>query len=67
MRSQRAIRELERLAKALTFLRQVMGETKRESERGGGHAGDVSTLRAEVKTQVEELATLANSLGSGGK
>lgn len=67
VRSQRAIRELERLAKALTFVQHVMWETKKESERGGGHAGDVSTLRAKVRTQVQELAKLANSLGSEGK
>lgn len=64
VRRQRAIRELEQLAKALTFVRHVMEETKKESERGGGDAGDISKLRTEVKMHVEELAKLAKSFGS---
>lgn len=63
LRGQRAIREVNRLANALTFVKHVMDETKKEAERGGGSAGDVSELRAEVKKLVEELAKLAKSFG----
>ena len=66
VRNQSAIREVERLAKALRFVKFVMEETKKESERGGGQAGDVSALRTEVKTQVDEVAKLAKSLGLEG-
>jgi hypothetical protein len=66
LRGQRATREINRLAQALTFVKQVMDATKRESERGGGVAGDVSRLRTEVKSQVEEVAKLVNSLRREG-
>jgi hypothetical protein len=63
LRNQRVIREVDRLAKELTFAKYVMAETKKESERGGGDAGDISALRAEVKSHIEKLAKLVNSLG----
>jgi hypothetical protein len=66
LRVQRATRDINRLSRALTFVKQVMDETKKECERGGGVAGDVATLRGEVKSQVEEVADLANSLGRAG-
>jgi hypothetical protein len=66
LRGQRATRDINLLAQALRFAKQVMDETKEECERAGGIGGDVSTLRTEVKSQVEGLAKLANSLGSEG-
>jgi hypothetical protein len=63
LRSQRATREINRLARALIFIKQVMNETLQECERGRGVAGDVSALRAQVTSQVDELAELVRSLG----
>jgi hypothetical protein len=63
VRGQRATRDINRLARALRLVKQVMDDTKKECERGDDIGGDVSTLRTEVKSQVEELAKLANSLG----
>ncbi|WP_210651542.1 hypothetical protein [Nocardioides sp. SYSU D00065] len=67
LKNQRAIRELESVGQALGFVKRAMDETKRESERGGGHAGDVATLRAEVTKQLGEVADLAKSFGREGK
>jgi hypothetical protein len=67
LRNQRAIRDLEGVRKALGFVKRAMDETKRESERGGGHAGDVATMRAEVTKQLGEVAGLAKSLGREDK
>jgi hypothetical protein len=66
LRGQRAVRDVNRLAQAILFVKQAMDATKKECERGGSIGGDVSSLRAEVRSQVEELVTFANSLGSGG-
>jgi len=66
LRGQRATRDIKQLARALLFVKQVMGATKEEGERGSGMGGDVATLQNEVRLQVEEAARLANSLGSGG-
>jgi hypothetical protein len=67
VRGQRAIRESDRLAEALKTVRHAMAETKRESERSGTGAGDVSALETSVKAQLTELSVLAQSFGSGGK
>lgn len=67
LRNQRAIRDLELVGKALAFVKHALDETKKESERGGGRAGDVSTLREEVKKQLGEVAEFAKSFGREGK
>lgn len=64
---QSSIRETDRLAKALTFVKHVMVETRKESERSGTRAGDVSETKRSVKEQLTELAVLGKSFGSGGK
>ncbi|WP_139812357.1 hypothetical protein [Prescottella equi] len=64
---QKSIREVGRLAEALVFLKHVMTETKKESERIGTAAGDVSTLETSVKNQLTELSTLVKSLQPGGQ
>lgn len=67
VRGQWGIRETDRLADALRTVKHVMVETKRESERSGTGAGDVSALETSVRAQLAELAALAKSFGSGGK
>jgi hypothetical protein len=67
VRGQRGIRETDRLATALATLKQVMHESKREAERNGSGAGDVSALEASVRAQLTELAALTKSFDSGGK
>ncbi|WP_267618368.1 ATP-binding protein [Gordonia bronchialis] len=67
VRQQKSIREAGRLAEALAFVKDVMAETKKEAERSGTRAGDISTLQASVKSQLTELSTLAKSLSSGGR
>jgi hypothetical protein len=67
VRGQWAVRETDRLAEALKTVKHVMVETKRESERSGTGAGDVSALETSVKAQLTELSTLARSFSSGGK
>ena len=64
---QKSIREITRLEKALSFVKHVMVETKKESERGGTAAGDVSALEMSVKAQLTELSMLAQSFGPGSK
>ena len=66
LRGQSATRDINQLARAMLVIKQVMDDTKKECERGDGAGGDISTLRTEVRSHVEELARLANSLGSGG-
>jgi hypothetical protein len=63
LKGQRATRDINRLARALAFVKHAMDETRRECQRGEGGAGNVSALRAQVKSQVQEVARLANSLG----
>lgn len=63
LRGQREARDVNGLAQALRLVKQIMVDTKKECERGDGTGGDVSTLRTHVRSQVEELAKLANSLG----
>lgn len=67
VREQWALRETERLSAALKTVRQVMVETKKESERSNTGAGSVSTLEEAVKKQLAELSTLAKSFGTGGE
>ena len=66
LRGQSATRDINQLARTMLIVKQVMDDTKKECERGDGAGGDISTLRTEVRSHVEELARLANSLGSGG-
>ncbi len=66
LRGQCATRDINRLARALHRVRQFMVDTQKECERGDRIRGDISKLRTEVKSQVEELAKLANSLGREG-
>lgn len=66
IREQKALRDLDRLANALSFVEHAMTETKRESERSGTTAGDVSRLQAAVKEELAELAAIMKALGPGG-
>ena len=43
-----------------------MVATKKESERTGTVAGDVSKLETSVKAKLKRLTELVNLLGSGG-
>lgn len=67
VRLQWAVRAMDQLAEALQTIKHIMFETKKESERGGTGAGDVSSLETSVKSQLAELSTLARSFGSGGR
>ena len=60
---QPAIRETVQLSKALEFVKRAMDETCAECERGKGSAGDVSHLKSEVKSHVQELERLVAYLG----
>lgn len=67
LRKQKSIRETDRLAKALSFVKHCMDETKKESERSGVGAGNVSTLQSSVKELLAQLSKLTRSFGSGDK
>lgn len=66
LRSQRAARETYQLEESLTLIKQVMDATRRECERTGA-GGDILRIREEVRTQVRELADLAEALGKGSR
>lgn len=66
VRGQGSIREMVVLADALSFIQDVMGQTKEEAERSGTGVGDVSKLETSVKAKLKSLTELVNSLGSGG-
>lgn len=66
VREQRAIRNAERVAENLSFVKHVMAETKRESARSGTAGGDVAALQSSVKALLAELSTLTRSFGAGG-
>lgn len=59
------IRAILRLHRLLAFVKRVMDETRAECERGQGSAGDVSHLKSEVTSHVEELERLVTGLGPG--
>lgn len=67
VRGQNGIRKTDRLAVALVTVKDTMVETKKESERSGTGAGDVSALQTSVRAQLAELAELAKSFGPGGE
>lgn len=67
LRSQRAVRDLEVLADALTLVKGAMDETREHAELTSGNAGDVSTLRETVKRHLGDLAKLAKSFSREGK
>jgi hypothetical protein len=66
VRGQRAMRELSRVAQQLAFVKAAMDQTKQECERGGGMAGNVATLQTTVKSHIDDLAELVNSLAGEG-
>jgi hypothetical protein len=67
VRGQHSMRRIVRLAEALTFINDSMELTRKECERSGGGAADVTSLRRVVSEQVEELTVLTNSLGQGAR
>lgn len=67
VREQRPIRDTDSLAHALSFVKHVMAETKKESERSGTSVSDVSKHQTSVKEILGELSALIKSFGPGGK
>lgn len=64
--SQGSIRKLRRLCEAVTFVKNAMQLTREECQRSGGTAGHLSTLRSQVKGQLDELSALVASVESQG-
>ena len=62
LQAQRRGRDVRRLDLALTFVASAMAATKAECRRSGGAAGDIVTLRDEVKAQVVEIEGLVQTL-----
>ena len=62
LQAQRDGRNVRRLDSALAFVASAMAATKAECRRSGGAAGDMVTLRDDVKAQVVEIDGLVQTL-----
>lgn len=67
VRGQFAAREIALLAQSLELIRRVMRLTKEECDRSGASSGDVSALRRNVKSHLEELQKIVISLEPEGR
>lgn len=66
VREQVFIRRVDKIRSSLEIVHLGMVETKREAEREGTGAADVSKLKSSVEEQLRELKRITTSLGSVG-
>jgi hypothetical protein len=67
VRGRQSARKLTMLAHSLESIRDTMNRTKEECERSGSDAGDLSSLRRKVQSQLEELDRFVKSLEPEGR